>query len=271
MFNRRQRPELDVNKHPEGLFQSTDTFLCFLVAVVLRCHPERHGLLLWLRLGPGGQWRRAAVARRPPWRRWGRGSYAGVTWPWDFGGGLVFLFIRRVAAVRHQTCSQSFHYRLWKKEEREKKKKKEEEKRQGAHLEKRGGGRNHRPAARVTENVLGGNETLMDFNFISATIGWWLGPFKRAAGRRHRSSGAPTPNQYPASRQRHMEEKKTQKKRKTQKQERFLLAKEKKGKETQQVIRTRRYGGDWQTGKSHSSIALSAELRSHLQNPVRIL
>ena len=34
----------------------------------------------------------------------------------------------------------------------------------------------------------------------------------------------PTPNQYPASRQRHMEEKKnTEKKRKTQKQERFLL------------------------------------------------
>ena len=34
----------------------------------------------------------------------------------------------------------------------------------------------------------------------------------------------PTPNQYPASRQRYMEEKKnTEKKRKTQKQERFLL------------------------------------------------
>lgn len=130
-----------------------------------------------------------------------------------------------------------------KKNGRRKKKKKKKKGRE--HIWKRGeGGGNHRPAARVTENVLGGNETLMDFNFISATIGWWLGPFKRAAGRRHRSSGAPTPNQYPASRQRHMEEKKTQKKRKTQKQERFLLAKEKKGKETQQVIRTRRYGGD---------------------------
>jgi len=81
----------------------------------LRCHPERHRLLLWLWFGTRGRWRRAAIAQCPAWRSWGGGDCPGVTWPWGFGRGVVFLFIRRVTRVRHQTCFQSFRCRLWKK------------------------------------------------------------------------------------------------------------------------------------------------------------
>lgn len=65
-------------------------------------------------------------------------------------------------------------------------------------------------------------------------------PSVRVAGRHQR-----TPNQRPASPQRHMEEKKnTEKKRRTQKQERFLLARREEKLQTVQtddVIRMQRY------------------------------
>lgn len=188
-------------------------WVCF---PVLGCHPEWYRLWLWLCFSTRRGWRRAAIALCPAWGCGGRGNCPRVTWPWGFGSWVVFLFIRGVASVRHQTRFQSLHCKLWEKKMGNKQK----TGRGGTFgegREKNMGEKTHTPKITATtcfkyikyKNTFRGKQIVNKFKieFVSgvekgsrhwkAAIGWWgptvYRPTNRVEGRRHRMSRAPPP------------------------------------------------------------------------------
>lgn len=214
--------------------QAKDRAPMWFMFLGLGCHPERHQLLLGLCFRTRGWSRRAAVALCPAWGGGGNGPR--VTWPQSFGSGVVFLFVRRVTGVCHQTCLQSFHCGLWKKNGENKHKKEGRGGTVGVGWEKHWE-RGEKPTTAVATFQIRHyskhtweKQTVNRFKFLSrveegaaiqAAIGWWgataLWPSNRGAGQRHRTSHAPPPISIQHRPRDTWKRRKTQKKRKNTK------------------------------------------------------